>query len=64
MPFDVSIPRGASRGHGFGDPDPNAESNRRYVEGQKLYLATCAPQSRATVVIDNRDLDAPRRVTG
>jgi len=60
VPFDVSIPRGAARGHGFGDPDPDAESNRRYVEGQRLYIATCNPRSRATIVIDNTKLDAPR----
>lgn len=52
--FNVSIPRGAGRGDG--DPDPTAASNRRYVEGQKLYLATCRPQERATWVIDNNVL--------
>ena len=62
VPFDISIPRGAARGYGFGDPDPNAESNRRYVDGQKLYIATCDPRSRATIVIDNSDFHAPRRV--
>jgi uridine kinase len=58
VPFAVSIPRGARRG--FGDPDPASPSNRRYVEGQRLYLATCEPQRRATVVIDNTDLQHPR----
>ena len=62
VPFEVSIPRGAARGYGFGDPDPAAPSNRRYVEGQRLYVARCSPRKRATVVIDNTDLDAPRRV--
>lgn len=57
VPFDVSIPRGAQRG--YGDPDPAAPSNARYVEGQRLYLAECGPMSRATVVIDNTDLDRP-----
>jgi uridine kinase len=57
VPFAVSIPRGAARG--YGDPDPDAESNRRYIEGQRLYLAECDPRSRATVVIDNTDLDRP-----
>jgi uridine kinase len=52
--FNVSIPRGAGRG--YGDPDPAAASNRRYVEGQRLYLATCRPQERATWVIDNNVL--------
>jgi uridine kinase len=52
--FDVSVPRGASRG--YGDPDPAAQSNRRYVEGQRLYLRACHPKQRATCVIDNNDL--------
>ena len=55
--FEVSIPRGAARG--YGDPDPAAASNRRYVEGQRLYLARCKPYEHATLVIDNEDLDAP-----
>jgi uridine kinase len=63
VPFSISIPRGAARGHGFGSPDPAALSNRRYVEGQRLYIARCDPQSRATVVIDNSDLADPRRAT-
>jgi uridine kinase len=62
VPFEVSVPRGAARGPGFGGPDPAAASNRRYVEGQRLYVARCAPRERATVVVDNTDLDAPRRV--
>jgi uridine kinase len=61
VPFDVAIPRGARRGTGFSDPDPAAASNRRYVEGQRLYLSTCEPLRRATVVIDNTDLGKPRR---
>src|SRR4029450_10948436 len=55
--FDVSIARGAARDHG--SPDPDAPENRRYVEGQRLYLRTCEPRRHATVVIDNRDLAAP-----
>lgn len=56
--FPVSVQRCALRGHG--DPDPDAESNRRYVEGQRLYLRDCRPQDQATVVIDNTDLGAAR----
>jgi len=55
--FAVSIPRGAQRDGT--SPDPRAPSNRRYVEGQRLYLAECAPQRHASVVIDNTDLDRP-----
>lgn len=58
VPFAASIPRGAARG--FGDPDPTAPANHRYVEGQRLYLRTCHPRERATFVVDNTDLDAPR----
>ena len=55
--FDVSIPRTAERGGG--SPEVEAEENRRYVEGQRLYLHECAPKSLATVVVDNNDLDDP-----
>ena len=61
VPFAVSIPRVAARDDA--DPDPLAESNRRYVEGQRLYLAECDPRSRATVVVDNADLARPVIVT-
>jgi uridine kinase len=58
VPFEISVPRGAARGEGFGSPDPNAPSNRRYIAGQRRYLNDCSPESRATVAIDNTDLDA------
>lgn len=56
----VSVPRGAQR-LGGADPDPDAESNRRYVEGQRLYLGRCEPRQRASVVIDN-DVLADARI--
>ena|GEM_PF-167814 len=59
VPFDISIPRGAQRGPGYGSPDPDAASNQRYIEGQKLYLSACTPERIASVVIDNSKLDAP-----
>lgn len=49
--FEVSVPRGASRG--CGDPDPTAPANRRYVDAQLRYLETDRPRERATWVIDN-----------
>jgi len=52
--FGVSIPRGADRG--YGDPDPAAASNHRYVQGQRHYFATCQPRHHATWVVDNNDL--------
>lgn len=53
--FGVSIPRGAARDDG--DPDPTAASNRRYVEGQRLYLHQCHPRRHADCVIDNTVLE-------
>jgi uridine kinase len=59
-PFEVTIPRGATRGPGWGgSPDPDAPSNRRYVEGQRIYLRDSEPQARANVVIGYSDLAAP-----
>lgn len=52
--FATSIPRGAQRG--YGHPEPTSPSNRRYIEGQHIYLAECRPDEHATVVIDNNDL--------
>lgn len=60
VPFAVSIPRGAQRG--YGDPDPASPKNRRYIAGQRLYMAECHPQARATAVIDNTDLANPLRL--
>jgi uridine kinase len=59
VPFAVSVPRGNGRFPGDHDPDPEAESNRRYVGGQRLYLAAADPRARSTWVIDNTDLAAP-----
>ena len=59
VPFAVSVPRGNARFGDGHDPDPGAEPNRRYVEGQRLYLAAVDPRSRATWVLDNTDLDLP-----
>jgi uridine kinase len=58
-PFTITIPRGASRGPGFGSPDPLAPSNRRYVGGQILYIEECDPRGRASVVIDHSDFRNP-----
>lgn len=57
VPFTVSIPRGARRC--YGDPDPDSPKNRRYIEGQRLYMVECDPKNRATLVIDNADLERP-----
>lgn len=58
VPFAVTARRMAVRDGS--SPDPDHPSMRRYVEGQRIYFATCRPQLRATVVLDNSDLAAPR----
>ncbi|MGN6753183.1 MAG: uridine kinase [Intrasporangium sp.] len=60
VPFEVSVPRGNARFPGAHDPDPEASTNRRYVDGQRLYVAEARPRERATWVFDNTDLDRPR----
>jgi uridine kinase len=44
---------------GSGSPDPADAANRRYVEGQQLYVRDAAPQQQATHVVDNNDLTRP-----
>ncbi|MBM7859043.1 nucleoside/nucleotide kinase family protein [Lentzea nigeriaca] len=56
--FAVSVARMAVRDGSPSDPDDPA--NRRYVEGQRLYIAKCAPATRASLVIDYDDLAEPR----
>jgi uridine kinase len=58
--FDVSLPRGAARGQNFDAIDPNSPPHLRYVGGQKRYLAECAPEQQADIVIDYNDLEAPK----
>jgi len=55
--FAVSIGRCAQRDGG--NPDPDAAENERYVRGQELYLRTEHPARRATVVVNNDDLELP-----
>jgi uridine kinase len=59
VPFEISIPRGAARDHGFGDADSAAASHRRSVEGQRSYITECDPAHKATVVVDNQVLSDP-----
>ena len=56
-PFEVTISRCALRDGG--SPDVNATENRRYVDGQQLYLQQCDPRRAATIVIDNERLMSP-----
>lgn len=55
--FAVSVARCAARDSS--SPNPAAPSNRRYVEGQRLYLLSCQPEAKATIVVDYNDLSAP-----
>jgi uridine kinase len=60
VPFDVTARRMAVRDGS--SPDPEHPSLRRYVEAQQRYLRMCTPRHRASVVVDNAVLDAPRLV--
>ena len=60
-PFEVTIARAAGRDGN--SPQVDAPENRRYVEGQQLYLRTCEPRRAATIVIDNQDLASPEVIT-
>lgn len=51
VPFAVSVRRMAERDGT--SPDPDDPSVRRYVEGQRIYLAACKPDQRATHVVVN-----------
>lgn len=57
VPFDISVKRMAARDGT--DPDPDSPGVRRYVQAQRHYLTAVNPQSRATIVVDNRDLKRP-----
>ncbi len=59
VPFTVSVPRGNARFGDGHDPDPDAAPNRRYVGGQRLYVAAADPRAGATWVLDNTDLERP-----
>lgn len=51
VPFTETARRMAHRDGS--SPDPDHPTMRRYVEGQRIYLAACRPRERATVVMDN-----------
>jgi uridine kinase len=38
----------------------HADENPRYVEGQRIYLEACHPESVASILIDNNVLEQPR----
>jgi uridine kinase len=55
---EISFARIQSR-DGTGSADPNADSNIRYRDGQRLYVMEARPRERASRIIDNNDLSAP-----
>lgn len=61
-PFTATYSRMAQRDGSH--PDPNHPANRRYLEGQELYLRSCRPETRADVVLDVTDVTAPLVVSG
>jgi len=58
VPFTETARRMAVRDGSH--PDPEHESMRRYVRGQRLYFESAKPWQRATRVVDNTDPAAPR----
>ncbi len=61
-PFEAAYARMGARD---GTPlDAEHPANRRYLEGQQLYLRTCRPEERADVVLDVTDVAAPVVVWG
>jgi uridine kinase len=59
VPVDVAYHRLALRDGT--DPDFQASSNARYREGQELYLREANPRAEASAIVDNTDLEHPRR---
>ena len=57
VPFAVSVGRMAERDGS--SPNPDDPSLRRYVQGQRLYFEACEPWRRATLVVENSDLESP-----
>lgn len=60
--FAVSMARNAAREQTPNAANPETPSYRRYVGGQQRYLAECAPQKQASIVIDYNDLAGPEIV--
>ncbi|MET0735082.1 MAG: uridine kinase [Microbacterium sp.] len=60
VPLEVAYARMALRDGT--DPDFRAASNRRYREGQELYVRDADPRAAASVIVDNADFAHPVRV--
>ncbi len=46
------------------DPDPDAESNRRHRDGQKLYVREARPRQSASAIVENSDVEHPVQIFG
>ncbi len=60
VPADVAFARVAERNGS--DPDPEVESNRRYADAQRLYRGGVDPRTKASAIVENVDLEHPRRI--
>jgi uridine kinase len=60
-PFNVTVLRMSQR-DGTSSPGVDAAENRRYVDGQRLYLQQCDPKSAAMIVVNNEDLSSPELI--
>lgn len=62
VPFTVTAARMALRDGT--NPDPDHPDMHRYVQAQRIYFTACAPQERATILVDNTDFHRPRILRG
>jgi uridine kinase len=58
VPFEVSYARMAARDGS--NPSPTAAANRRYYQGQQLYLSEANPRAAADILVDYADFDHPK----
>jgi uridine kinase len=58
--LDVNFDISARRCHYKNNRSPNNPAReKRYVEGQKIYLSRCNPKRYASIIVDNNDLNKP-----
>ena len=60
VPIEVAFRRMAERDRT--DPDFRAASNARYRDGQEVYVRDARPREAASAIVDNTDLEHPKRV--
>lgn len=62
--LDVSVEKSIARlgERDGGSTDPGDPRNRRYIEGQKLYVRECLPAEVANITVDNNELAQPHVV--